>query len=116
MMRTEVLTVRRRQYLGLTNKIMIRFKESELEKTSDEYWLLDSIKTNTLTYSNPVMYQGYRIFHWDEVDPACNQFRFVHEDYDGADDAKDHRFGYGDSINDCIRQINEYILDNEVED
>lgn len=93
---------------------MKRFKLSELKKTGDQYWILDSIKTNTLTYSNPIMYQGYRIFLDDETDPRTG-FRFLHEDYDGGD-PKDHRHGEGDSVIDCIQQINEYILENEVED
>lgn len=84
-------------------------------RTDDSYWLLDSIRKNTLTYSNPIIYHGYRIFHDDEIDPRFGKFRFVHDDYDGAPDARDARHGEGTSIMDCIRQINEYILDNEVE-
>jgi hypothetical protein len=34
-------------------------------------------------------------------------FTFVHQDYDGAEDANDHRFGDGVSIQDCIEQIQE---------
>lgn len=93
---------------------MKRFKESDLTKTSEEYWILESIKTGTLTYENPVMYQGYRIHHNGANEKAI-PYTFQHEDYDGADDAHDHRYGFGSSIEDCIRQINEYILENEVE-
>ena len=94
---------------------MIRFKESELRKTTDQYWILESIKANLLTFSNPIIYQNYLIFHVDEIDPRNNEFKFVHDDYDGAPDANDHRHGFGESIQDCIHQINQYILENEVE-
>ena len=90
---------------------MIRFKESELKKTSEEYWILHSIKNDLLTFSNPIMYQGYMIYHSGWV--GFGEFTFVHTDYDGAEDANDHRCGGGESIEDCINQINEYILTYE---
>ena len=86
---------------------MKRFKVSELKKTSAEYWILESIKYGVLTYDNHLMYQGYRIFHEDEIDPMANRFKFVHDDYDGAPDANDYRFGVGISIMDCVKKINE---------
>lgn len=88
------------------------FKESELKETSREYWILQSIKVNQPTYDNSVMYQDYRIYmdtNW------FGKWTFVHDSYDGAPDAKDNRHGFGSSIDDCIKQINEYILENEVE-
>lgn len=94
---------------------MKNFKQSELKKTSAEYWILESIKKNILTYDNPVKYQGYLIYPSDEVDHKMCGFTWVHEDYDGAPDAYDHRHGFGASIEGCIMQINEYILENEVE-
>jgi hypothetical protein len=92
---------------------MKRFKVSELKRTSSEYWILESIKRNALTYDNPLTYQGYRICHSEGIHPRA--FIYVHDDYDGAPDANDHRHGYGDSIEDCIREINQYILENEVD-
>lgn len=93
---------------------MKRFKLSELKKTSAEYWILDSIKTGTLTYDNPLIYQGCRIYHNDGG--PFQAYAYQADDYDGAPDAHDNRFGFGDSVTDCINQINEYILENEVED
>lgn len=34
-------------------------------------------------------------------------YQFVHDDYDGADDAYDGRHGFGNSIEDCKDQIRE---------
>jgi hypothetical protein len=92
---------------------MKRFKESELKKTSSEYWILESIKSGTLTYDNPLMYQGFRIYHNDGG--QFQAYAFQADDYDGALDANDHRFGFGDSVTGCLNQINDYILENEVE-
>ena len=92
---------------------MIRFKESELKKTSSEYWILESIKSGTLTYDNPLMYQGFRIYH--NYGSSLQDYGFQADDYDGAPDANDYRFGFGDSVTDCLNQINTYILENEVE-
>ena len=93
---------------------MKRFKLSELKKTDQQYWLLNSIKYNHITYYNPVKYQGYSIF--DDTGGWGGNFKYVHDDYDGAPDAKDDRHGFGSSIMHCIKKINQYILENEVED
>lgn len=93
---------------------MKRFKLSELKKTSAEYWILESIKASTLTYDNPLMYQGYRIYHNDGG--PFKAYAYQADDYDDSPDARDNRFGFCDSIIDCIRKINQYILENEVED
>lgn len=90
---------------------MIRFKKSELKKTEREYWILESIKLGLPTDDNPILYQGYKIC----IGGYIGRWKFVHEDYDGAPDARDNRIGYGTSIGECIQQINEYILENEVE-
>lgn len=85
----------------------------QLKNTSAEYWILESIKSDKLTYDNPLTYQGYRICHSDGLHPS--PFVYIHEDYDGAPDAKDHRHGYCKSIEDCIHEINQYIIENKVE-
>jgi hypothetical protein len=38
---------------------------------------------------------------------ASTDWSFVHDDYDGAEDAHDSRHGYGRSVQDCINQIEE---------
>jgi len=51
-----------------------------------------------------VEYKGYRICDgWSHV----YRYSFVHEDYDGAPDANDHRCGGGTTIEDCKKQIDE---------
>ena len=89
------------------------FKLSELKKTSAEYWMLDSIKCNVISSYNPIKYMDYLI---QQNDSCGGKYSFVHDGYDGAPDANDHRYGFGSSIEDCIQQINQYILENEVED
>ncbi len=61
----------------------------------------------TITYENPIIYGKYRIYHYDGFMRHEWPFGFVHDDYDGAPDAKDNRFGLGKTIEDCIEQINE---------
>ena len=45
-----------------------------------------------------------------EFDPAPYRRQFtwtyVHDDYDGAEDARDYRHGYGRSRGECIVEIN----------
>lgn len=92
---------------------MKRFKDkSQLRNTSSEYWVLMSIETNTPSYENPITYQGMLIYSYNVAKGLT--WSWVAEDYDGAPDANDHRHGHGKSIEDCIHQINEYILENEV--
>jgi hypothetical protein len=59
----------------------------------------------TIEYRNPIQYKGYKIYHGGYMEP----FAFVHDDYDGAPDAHDHRHGEAKSIEDCIDQIEEQI-------
>jgi len=54
-------------------------------------------------------YKGYFIHHGYGY---FAKFNFVHENYDGASDSKDHRHGHGDSIEDCIEQIEEQLTEN----
>jgi len=47
-------------------------------------------------------YRGYRIH------PGYRKkYEFVHDDYDGAPDAGDNRHGEGDTIEHCMKQIDE---------
>jgi hypothetical protein len=45
------------------------------------------------------------------ISPSTHVFTnytFVHDDYDGAPDGGDTRCGYGDSVESCMRQIDEW--------
>lgn len=57
------------------------------------------------TWSNPTWYGKYRIFSNDT--PAPYRYAFVHDDYDGAEDANDNRHGFGNSIEECCDEIDE---------
>lgn len=57
-----------------------------------------------ITYCNPIWYRGYRIFHSHN---HFHDFAFVHDDYDGADDSNDVRFGNCATVEECKREIDE---------
>lgn len=65
---------------------------------------LDLLKIGYLTHENPVRYKDYRIY--DVGTYPGHRYAFVHQDYDGAPDAKDNRHGEGTMV-DCIIQINQ---------
>ncbi len=54
-----------------------------------------------LTYRDYYIYNGYGY--------SGHAFDFCHTSYDGAEDARDYRHGQGDSIEDCMEQIDEQI-------
>lgn len=55
------------------------------------------------TWSNPIWYRKYRIY----VSDSPFEYEYVHDDYDGADDANDNRCGYGRTVEDCKKEIDE---------
>jgi len=61
---------------------------------------MKAIEYGDLKYKSYYIYHGYGY---------AGIFDFVHEDYDGAEDAHDNRLGIGESIEDCINQIEEQI-------
>lgn len=71
----------------------------------------EAIEKNIVTYQNAIMYRGYRIHHRDSA--YDKRWSFIHDDYDGAEDAHDHRLGSESTIEECIVAINEQIKDNE---
>ncbi len=54
-----------------------------------------------LTYRDYYIYNGFGY--------SGLPFDFQHESYDGDPDSNDHRLGQGDSIEDCMEQIDEQI-------
>lgn len=46
-----------------------------------------------ITYDNPIWYKGYRIFLSDDYDIHGFRYQYVHDNYDGAEDANDNRHG-----------------------
>lgn len=54
-----------------------------------------------------MIYKDYKI----EPDGIWDSFKFVHVDYDGPED---HRLGGGNSIQDCMRKIDEIISEEVV--
>lgn len=64
------------------------------------------------SYDNPIWYKKYKIYlsHIGIVENF--EYEFVHDDYDGAEDANDHRYGYATSVDDAKAQIDELEADN----
>ena len=57
------------------------------------------------TYHNPIWYRNkWRIYLSNNGHPQC-EYEFVHDDYDGADDANDNRCGYGKTVEECKQEI-----------
>lgn len=54
------------------------------------------------SWSNPIWYRGYRIYVGDNT-----PFQYVHDDYDGAPDSYDTRFGRGNSVDECKEEIDD---------
>ena len=61
------------------------------------------------------VYRGYQIYFDPKPVPItlAGCWTFVHDDYDGAPDANDHRCGDGVDVPDCKRLIDEMIEDLE---
>lgn len=57
------------------------------------------------TWSEPTWYGNYRIYVNDT--PAPYRYCFQHDDYDGAPDGNDNRYGFANSIKDCCDEIDE---------
>lgn len=66
--------------------------------------------------SNPIEYRGkWRIcISAYSLHPQFD-WEYWHDDYDGAEDANDHRYGYAASEQGCKDAIDEWIEENEHE-
>lgn len=63
-------------------------------------------------WSNPVWHrERWRIYLSDVEMGRDFAFAFLHDDYDGAPDAHDNRHGFGTSVEDCRRRIDEDFYD-----
>lgn len=52
--------------------------------------------------------KGWHIFYDPKPIPTKkHDFTFYHDDYDGAEDGNDNRAGTGETLQDCIDQIEE---------
>ena len=60
----------------------------------------------------PAIYKDSRGDRWIIYPSAPPSFMwsYVHDDYDGAPDGNDDRFGHADSLDDCIDEIEERIV------
>ncbi len=56
------------------------------------------------TWDNPIWYREWRIHRSDGY--TC-KWCYVHDDYDGAEDGNDDRYGYCETIEDCKAEIDE---------
>lgn len=58
-------------------------------------------------YYNPVWYGKWRIYISDLYDTHGYQFEYVHDDYDGAEDAHDNRYGLAHSVEEAKAEIDQ---------
>lgn len=58
-------------------------------------------------YNAPIWYGKYRIYH--NTIGFGGKWHFSHDDYDGAPDSNDNRAGEGDTVEECLEQIQEQI-------
>lgn len=56
------------------------------------------------SHHNPIWHRGYRIYVANEGPHA---YAYAHDDFDGADDANDSRYGYADTVEACKAEIDE---------
>jgi hypothetical protein len=56
------------------------------------------------TWDNPIWYRKFRIYLTDH---CFVNWEYVHDDYDGAPDAGDNRYGHGQTVAECIDEIDE---------
>lgn len=59
------------------------------------------------TWANPIWYGRWRIYRYDIAPYPDLKFAFVHDDYDGAPDAWDNRYGVAKSVEDAKAQIDD---------
>lgn len=57
---------------------------------------------------NVTRYREFEIYPASVSYSKDTDWQWVHKDYDGAEDARDDRCGYGSSIEDCKLQIDEW--------
>ena len=58
------------------------------------------------SYDNPIWYRGkWRVYLNDCAFGGA--YAYVHDDYDGAEDARDCRYGYAETIEKCKAEIDE---------
>lgn len=58
-------------------------------------------------YSNPIWHKGYRIYLSDLYEVHGFQYDYVHDDYDGAEDAGDNRCGQANTVEEAKAEIDE---------
>ena len=66
-------------------------------------------RTPGSSWTNPIWYRRYRIYQSDTV--LSPPWAYVHDDYDGAEDAHDHRHGYAGSVIEAKVEIDELEAD-----
>lgn len=60
------------------------------------------------SYSNPIMHRGWRIYLSDLAVVHGYEWDYVHDDYDGADDANDHRCGQAHTVEEAKAEIDHH--------
>lgn len=59
------------------------------------------------SFDNPIWHRGYRIFLSDLYEVHGFQYDYVHDSFDGAEDANDHRAGQAHSVEAAKAEIDD---------
>jgi hypothetical protein len=62
------------------------------------------------SWSNPIRHGEWKIYLNDYVGPGDHivAWAYVHDDFDGAEDANDNRYGYAATVEACKTQIDDH--------
>lgn len=63
------------------------------------------------TWDNPIWYRGFRIYINDQWFSANDAYAYVHDDFDGAPDAFDNRYGACATVEECKAEIDDRFFD-----
>lgn len=58
--------------------------------------------------SEPILHRGWRIHLSDLVGTHGYKYEYAHDDYDGADDANDHRCGHANTVEEAKAEIDHH--------
>lgn len=60
------------------------------------------------SWSNPIWHGKWRIYLSSYSADVNYEYVFCHDDYDGAEDAKDNRYGFAKSVDDAKSKIDNW--------
>lgn len=64
------------------------------------------------SYANPIWYGKWRIFVGEPQYGKQFAYQYLHDDFDGAEDANDYRCGHAATVDECRAEIDDYELEH----